>query len=169
MNTHTDRHDAARGGLNPDRLAAIPAQMQRFIDDGDRSGIVTLVWRRGAIARLDVDAQRQVLTLKLAAPVATSSMPKPFTVARDGFSLNAARRVRDTKTRADRAAVSLRHATRIGAGTAEYQRGRAGGISAEDPYWDGTTHFVFDPIEFLSRLAALVPRPRGNLVRYPPG
>jgi hypothetical protein len=90
MNTHTDRHDAARGGLNPDRLAAIPAQMQRFIDDGDRSGIVTLVWRRGAIARLDVDAQRQVLTLKLAAPVATSSMPKPFTVARDGFSLNAA-------------------------------------------------------------------------------
>ena len=34
------------------------------------------------------------------------------------------------------------------------------------PYWDGTTHFVFEPIEFLARLAALVPRPRGNLVRY---
>jgi len=25
---------------------------------------------------------------------------------------------------------------------------------------------VFEPIEFLARLAALVPRPRGNLVRY---
>jgi hypothetical protein len=35
-------------------------------------------------------AGRQVLTLKFAAPVATSSVPKPFTVARDGFSLNAA-------------------------------------------------------------------------------
>lgn len=34
------------------------------------------------------------------------------------------------------------------------------------PYRDGTTHFVFEPLEFLVRLAALVPRPRGNLVRY---
>ncbi len=33
---------------------------------------------------------RKALTLKLAAPVATSSVPKPFTVARDGFSLNVA-------------------------------------------------------------------------------
>jgi len=35
-------------------------------------------------------AGRKVLTLKLAAPAATSSVPKPFTVARDGFLLNAA-------------------------------------------------------------------------------
>ena len=34
-------------------------------------------------------AGRKVLTLKLAAPAATLSVPKPFTVARDGFSLNA--------------------------------------------------------------------------------
>ena len=34
------------------------------------------------------------------------------------------------------------------------------------PYRDGTTHFVFEPLDFLARLAALVPRPRGNLVRY---
>ena len=34
------------------------------------------------------------------------------------------------------------------------------------PYRDGTTQFVFEPIEFLAQLAALVPRPRGNLVRY---
>jgi len=33
---------------------------------------------------------RKVLTLKLAASVATPSAPKPFTVASDGFSLNAA-------------------------------------------------------------------------------
>ncbi len=35
-------------------------------------------------------AGRKVLTLKLAPAAATSSVPKPFTVARDGFSLNAA-------------------------------------------------------------------------------
>jgi hypothetical protein len=31
---------------------------------------------------------------------------------------------------------------------------------------DGTTHVVFDPVEFLGRLAVLVPRPRVNLVLY---
>jgi len=35
-------------------------------------------------------AGRKVLTLKLAPAAATSSVPKPFTVARDGFALNAA-------------------------------------------------------------------------------
>ncbi len=31
---------------------------------------------------------------------------------------------------------------------------------------DGTTHLVFDPVEFLGRLAVLVPRPRVNLILY---
>jgi hypothetical protein len=31
---------------------------------------------------------------------------------------------------------------------------------------DGTTHLIFDPVELLERLAALVPRPRINLVLY---
>ena len=31
---------------------------------------------------------------------------------------------------------------------------------------DGTTHLGFEPLEFLEKLAALVPPPRFNLVRY---
>jgi len=31
---------------------------------------------------------------------------------------------------------------------------------------DGTTHLMFDPVEFLGRLAVLVPRPRINLILY---
>ncbi len=31
---------------------------------------------------------------------------------------------------------------------------------------DGTTHVVFDPVEFLGRLAVLVPRPRINVILY---
>jgi len=31
---------------------------------------------------------------------------------------------------------------------------------------DGTSHVIFEPLEFLGRLAALVPPPRFNLVRY---
>ena len=34
------------------------------------------------------------------------------------------------------------------------------------PFRDGTTEFVFEPLDFLARLAALVPRPRSHLLRY---
>ena len=34
------------------------------------------------------------------------------------------------------------------------------------PYRDGTTHVVFEPLDFMARLAALVPNPRANLTRY---
>ena len=34
------------------------------------------------------------------------------------------------------------------------------------PYRDGTTQVAFEPVDFIARLAALVPRPRVNLTRY---
>ena len=35
---------------------------------------------------------------------------------------------------------------------------------AEDPVpRDGTTHVIFEPLDFLARLLALVPKPRVNL------
>jgi hypothetical protein len=34
------------------------------------------------------------------------------------------------------------------------------------PYRDGTTHVVMSPLEWMHRLAALIPRPRLHLVRY---
>ena len=34
------------------------------------------------------------------------------------------------------------------------------------PYRDGTTHVIFEPLDFISRLVALVPPPRVNLTRY---
>ena len=36
----------------------------------------------------------------------------------------------------------------------------------KSPYRDGTTHVEFEPLDFLSRLAALVPSPRVNLTRF---
>jgi hypothetical protein len=38
--------------------------------------------------------------------------------------------------------------------------------SLKTPYRDGTTHVVFEPLDFLARLAALVPSPRVNLMQY---
>ena len=37
-------------------------------------------------------------------------------------------------------------------------------LALRQPWADGTTHVVFDPVEFLGRLAVLVPRPRVNLI-----
>jgi len=34
------------------------------------------------------------------------------------------------------------------------------------PYRDGTTHVIFEPLDFIARLAALVPSPRVNLTRF---
>ena len=34
------------------------------------------------------------------------------------------------------------------------------------PYRDGTTQVAFEPVDFIARLAALVPKPRINLTRY---
>ena len=111
-------------------------------------------------------AGRKVLTLKLAPAAATSSVPKPFTVARDGFSLNAAvacapqqrERIERLCRYITPPALALERLSTNGAGQVVYQ--------IKSPYRDGTTHFVFESIEFLARLAALVPRPRGNRVRH---
>lgn len=34
------------------------------------------------------------------------------------------------------------------------------------PYRDGTTHIILEPLDFIARLAALVPKPRVNLIRF---
>jgi hypothetical protein len=39
-------------------------------------------------------------------------------------------------------------------------------LELKTPYRDGATHLLFSPLEFLQRLAALVPRPRLNLIRF---
>jgi hypothetical protein len=39
-------------------------------------------------------------------------------------------------------------------------------LQLKSPYHDGTTHIVMAPLEFMQRLAALVPRPRLHLIRF---
>lgn len=34
------------------------------------------------------------------------------------------------------------------------------------PYKVGTTHVIYEPLDFIARLAALVPKPRVNLTRF---
>ena len=46
--------------------------------------------------------------------------------------------------------------------------GRQGKVRYElkTPYRDGTTHVIFEPVDFIAKLAALVPKPRVNLTRF---
>jgi hypothetical protein len=39
-------------------------------------------------------------------------------------------------------------------------------LKLKSPYRDGSSHIVMEPLEFMQRLAALVPRPRLNLIRF---
>jgi len=40
------------------------------------------------------------------------------------------------------------------------------GYRLKTPYRDGTTHVIFQPLDFIARLASLVPKPRVNLTRF---
>lgn len=45
-------------------------------------------------------------------------------------------------------------------GAAGGAQGCAGATQLKTPYRDGTSHVIFEPLDFIARLAALVPKPR---------
>jgi len=57
-----------------------------------------------------------------------------------------------------RPAVSVKRLSLTRGGNVRYQ--------LKTPYRDGTTHVIFEPLDFIARLAALVPKPRVNLTRF---
>src|SRR5210317_768621 len=57
-----------------------------------------------------------------------------------------------------RPAVSEKRLSLTPSGNIRYQ--------LKTPYRDGTTHVIFEPLDFMARLAALVPKPRVNLTRF---
>ena len=65
-----------------ERLAAIPSALQQFIDCGDLSGMVTLLWRRGEIAQINVLGYRNLadaLPMMRNTLFRIASMTKPVT------------------------------------------------------------------------------------------
>jgi len=83
-----------------------------------------------------------------------------------GFSLHAgvsARAEQRTKLERlcryiSRPAISENRLSLTRNGNVRYERKTA--------YRDGTTHVIFEPLDFIARLAALVPKPRVNLTRF---
>ncbi|MCY4497839.1 MAG: transposase [Rhodospirillaceae bacterium] len=98
------------------------------------------------------------------------AQPEPFAstlLARQpGFSLHAATCC-EAKQR-DKLEKLCRYITRPAIANERLSTNERGQViyRFKQPFRDGTTHVVLDPLDFIARLAALVPRPRLNLTRF---
>ncbi len=113
---------------------------------------------------LDDDLTQQLE--RLGSKPGTSKSAIVSDALRDYLNRRATREVDDLlKTRLDRISTQLGRIERNGQVLLEtlslfvrYQ--------LKTPYRDGTTHVIFEPLDFIARLAALVPKPRVNLTRF---
>ena len=87
-------------------------------------------------------------------------------VSVQGFSLHA--EVRCAMNQRHKLEQLCRYITRPAIANERLKLNGAGDVvlQLKSPYQDGTTHIVMSPLEFMQRLAALVPRPRLNLIRF---
>ena len=109
---------------------------------------------------------RKVFTLQTLPDLDTDS---PFSCSAGevaGFSLHAG-----VATKAnERAKLErlCRYITRPAVSTKRLSITRNGRVRYElkTPWRNGTTHVIFEPLDFISRLASLIPKPRVNLTRF---
>ena len=115
---------------------------------------------------LGPQAGRKVFTLQTLPPGDMDEWHTDTVGQVAGFSLHAGVAARADERRKlerlcryiARPAVSEQRLSLTAQGKVRYQ--------LKTPYRDGTTHVIFEPLDFMSRLAALVPKPRVNLTRY---
>ena len=83
-----------------------------------------------------------------------------------GFSLHAAVRCGADQRKA--LEHQCRYITRPAIANERLKRNGSGDVvlQLKSAWRDGTTHIVMSPLEFMQRLAALVPRPRLHLIRF---
>lgn len=89
----------------------------------------------------------------------------PLCAELDGFSLHASVRIAAHERK--RLERLCRYITRPALSDEHIRVEAAGQVELElkTPWREGTTHLVMSPLEFMQRLAALVPRPRLHLIR----
>ncbi len=107
----------------------------------------------------------KVLTLQTV-PEQPQEPPNGLVAQAAGFSLHAGVSARaEQRWKRERL---CRYITRPAISEQRLSITRGGDIRYElkNPYRDGTTHVIFEPLDFMARLVALVPKPRVNLTRY---
>jgi hypothetical protein len=107
---------------------------------------------------------RKVLTLQ-----SLPAIDEPFTTRAGnvaGFSLHAGVAARANER--DKLECLCRYITRPAVSEKRLSLTEHGQVryTLKNPWRDGTTHVIFEPLDFIARLAALVPKPRVNLTRF---
>jgi hypothetical protein len=120
---------------------------------------------RGFRIAVGPHAGRKALTLYSVPPVDDKTGPSLLAQV-DGFSLHAAT-VCEAYQRSKLERL-CRYITRPPIATKRLSLDRQGRViyQYKRPFRDGSTHVVLEPLDFMARLAALVPRPRLNLTRF---
>ncbi len=139
-------------------------------DDSDEAGPLRRLHVGSAVYRIAFGdrAGQKVLTIRGAPPVDGKVKKRALRANVDGFSLHAA--VRCAARERKKLARLCRYITRPALANDRVQCNGAGQVvlKLKTPWRDGTTHQVMSPLEFMQRLAALVPRPRLHLIRFQP-
>jgi hypothetical protein len=97
---------------------------------------------------------------------AESDAPRPRVAESSGFSLHAG--IAAKASQRDKVERLARYVSRPPVATERLSLTQGGNVryALKTPYRDGTTHVIFEPEDFIVRLAALVPKPRAHLTRY---
>jgi hypothetical protein len=136
-------------------------------DEGEEARTLRLLQAAAVTYRIAFGARagQKVLTLRGAMPREVTAR-QPLCAELDGFSLHAAVRIEAHERK--RLERLCRYITRPALSDERIRVNAAGQVELElkTPWRDGTTHLVMSPLEFMQRLAALVPRPRLHLIRY---
>jgi hypothetical protein len=114
---------------------------------------------------------RKVFTLQTIAPMAEQGLASGCAANVAGFSLHAG--VMSNAQDRGKLERLCRYITRSGVSEKRLAITTYGKVryQLKTPYRDGTTgdrrsHVIFEPLDFIARLAALVPKPRVNLTRF---
>jgi hypothetical protein len=109
---------------------------------------------------------RKAFTLQTLAPALTVPAGAERLAKHSGFSLHAG--VAAAARQRAKVERLCRYIARPAVATGRLSLTARGLVryTLKTPYRDGTTHVIFEPLDFIARLAALVPKPRVHLTRY---
>src|SRR5262249_36061180 len=143
------------------RVGAVIEEPERtYLAETDTDGALRALQATSCTYRIALGprAGQKVLSLQTLPSAVTAPAPE-LRVNAHGFSLHAA--VRGRADQRKEPEQLCRYITRPAIANERLKRNRAGQVvlQLKSPYKDGTTHIVMEPLEFMQRLAALVPRP----------
>lgn len=161
---HTIRKRVARSLERSGLLVRDPARDYLDFDPGEALDplIGASIHYRIAIGP---DAGKKALTLRTV-PAQPEQLASALLATQPGFSLHAATCCEASQR--DKLEKLCRYITRPAIASERLSTSERGQViyKFKQPFRDGTTHVVLDPLDFIARLAALVPRPRLNLTRF---